>query len=442
MKIDTRWLTVLLTLGLAAFVACSQQAVATRIEVVPAPQFASDNPQSIYAADPNDSWNRIFRALFTRTVKARLSSDFPEAAPFVHFRVQMGSFDLRLSKRTLSQTEIGDRAIDPLYPTFLTNEGALQVFSEPRFSELTDALGEAIHEQRSRSVIERALMQTDIWAAYDIIHSTRRRNKESKNFGNQKSMLLSLLTQFLRKLALTTDQIKSLDNNYLTAVTRKGLPNIFSPESGWLEIEFLDRRSHDVTADFRRATRVFVKPRSTPSNTGAFVEKLKHNQHLDEVEAVGLVIQNLLIDSSGRVVPSMLFSDAQFRFFTNDAKTGEIHTNVIQYELSRRLLLTDPATGGFSVINEKDPAYLSEAGNDYTFAGSIDEAGAPIMVPLRTRCSQCHGQSLTVLLTYSIHYLPPVPTVRILKSSDSERALTVARKKEEREDYKSLLLLR
>ena len=107
-----------------------------------APMFVSNNPQSIYAADPNDSWNRIFRALFTRTVKARVSDAFTEGAPFSPFHVRMGSFSIRLSKEKISRTEIGDRAIEPLYPTFLTATGPLQVFSEPLFTELAAALRE------------------------------------------------------------------------------------------------------------------------------------------------------------------------------------------------------------------------------------------------------------------------------------------------------------
>jgi len=442
MKIDTRWFTIILTFAIVASVACSRRTDAADIEVVQAPIFSSANPQYIYAADPNDSWNRIFRALFTRTVKARLASDFGEGAPFVSFHVRMGSFDLRISKNTVSRTEIGDRAIEPLYPTFFTVDGPLQVLSEPRVSELTTALREAIEESKQRSSVERALMQSDVWAAYDIIYETGRGNEEAETFGKRKAVLLSLLTKFVRKLALTSDQINALNNNYLRAVTGRRLPNVFSMDNGWLEIELLADRSHDHSAGYRRAARVFVKPRLKSADPGEFVEKLKHNQHLEEVEAVALIVQNLLIDSSGRVVPSPVFSNVQFRFFSNDIRTGQIDTEVREYELSRRLLLTDPATGGFAVINQTEPAYLIQSGNDFGFATSINDANAPVVVPLRTKCRQCHGTSLKILMTYSIHYFPPVPTVRILKPADNERALYVSRLKQEREDFKSLFGVR
>lgn len=431
-----RWLPTFGVLMLLCVTSCSRQTAATGDGVKLHPLFTSDNPESIYAADPNDSWNRIFRALFTRTVKARLSSDFPEGAPLVSFTEAMGVSPLRISRATFDRKEIGDRGIEPLYPTFLTVDGPLQVLSEPRFSELTTALSEAIAETRSRSTVERALMQSDVWAAYDIIYATRRGNTE------RKERLLSLLSQFLRKLSLTSEQINSLHSNYQLAVAAKKLPNIFAPESGWLEIELLPRRSHDDAADYRRAARVFLKPRSTPSDPGAFVEKLKHNQHLDEVDSVALVVQNLLINTSGRAVPSPLINDVQFRIFTNDPKKGAITAEISQFELSRRKLLTEPRTGGFVTINPTDPTYLTSAGNDYGFASSIFGADAPIVVPLRTRCSQCHGKSLVTLMTYSIHYFPPVPTVKVLNPAKQERILYVANRKEQRDDFKSLFGVR
>jgi hypothetical protein len=346
---------------------------------------------------------------------------------------------LRISREKFSRTEIGDRAIEPLYPTFLTVDGPLQALSEPRFTELTVALSEAIAESKSRSPVERALMQSDVWAAYDIIYTTGQGTRRNDpGFAERKTTLLRLLNDFVRKLALSGEQIDLLKSNYGLAVMRQKLPDVFSSQSEWLEIELLDRRSHDYSAGYRRAARVFVKPRSVQSDLTAFVEKLKHHQHLDEVEAVALLVQNLLIDSAGRAVPSPLFSEAQFRFFTNDGKTGTISADAKQYELSRRLLLTQPSTGGFVEINQTEPAYLTQAGNDYGFATSIDDADAPIVVPMRTRCSQCHNQLLTTLLTYSIHYFPPVPAVKILDRLKQERGLYVARIKESRDDFISL----
>lgn len=410
--------------------------------VATVPVFVSDNPQSIYAADPNDSWNRIFRALFTRTIRHRLSNDFSEGAPFIDLHgLGLGLNPLRISKEKFSRTEIGDRGIEPLYPTFFTNEGPVQILSEPRFTELTSALREAIDETKDRSPIERALMQADVWAACDIMYRTRRNSPKIKaDQSDPEAKLLTLLRQFVRKLALSSDEIKLLKNNYLDAVNGNKLPNLFAKESGWLEIELLAQRHHEDTAFYRRAVRVFVKPRTPPPDPGQFVESLKQNQHHDKIEAVALVIQNLLIDKSGRVAPSPLFNLVQLRVFKNDPKTGAVSAEPHQFELSRRKLLTEPASGGFVEFSATSHAFLSSAGNDLDFATPIQEADVPVMGTLRTRCTQCHGSSLTHLMTYSIHDFPPVPAVRIL--SDKERALYVARRKEERDDFKSLFAMR
>ncbi len=401
-----------------------------------APVFVSDNPQSIYAADANDSWNRIFRALFSRTVNARVSDAFPESTTFVNFHMRMGSFGLRISKEKLTRIELGDRAIDPLYPTFFTAEGLAQVLFEPRFSQLTAALQHAINEKNNRSPIERALMQSDVWAAYDIIYAAKLGRATVSP--EREAKLLNLLRQFIRKLALNSDEIMSLKSNYLVAVSAGKLPDLFSTESGWLEIELLPHRLHDESASYRRAARVFVKPRQRTSDPRQFLQSLKHNQNHDKVEAIALVIQNLLIDTSGRVVPAPLFTNVQFRFFKNDPKTGETSAQAQQFELSRRKLLTEPMSGGLVEYSETSPAYLSAAGNDYDFASPIDEADAPIVVPLRTRCTQCHNRSLATIMTYAVHDFPPALTTRILKSLDHERAVYVARRKEARDDFNSL----
>ena len=437
-SITTGLLTTILAFASICFIGCSPGTAGANHDDTPHAAFASNDPQSIYAVDPNDSWNRIFHALFSRSINVRVASDFRKDASLVAFHVSMGSFDIRIGKDTVNRTETGDRAIEPLYPAFFTAEGPLQVLSGPRFSALTAALREAIDDGKPRTPIERALMQSDLWAAYDIVFSTGP-DRNDNGLAERKSKLLELLSQLIRKLALSDDQINSLHSNYSTAVNERRLPDILSPESGWLEIELLPNRSHDHAAGYRRAARIFVKPRRRQSDAAGFVEKLKHQQHLDEVEAVALAVQNLLIDASGRVVPSPLLSDVQFRFFTNDPNTGKISATAQEFELSRRQLLTQPSSGGLLEFDSTAPAYLSAAGNDYGFATKIEEANTPVLVPLRTRCSQCHGTSLTSLTTYSFHDFLPVPTVRILNSSADERAWYVAQRKAERDDFKSLV---
>src|SRR4030095_4638230 len=123
---------------------------------------SANDPGLIYSDDPNDPWNRIFHSLFTRKIKARLSDDFPEAAPFVQIRD--GFSRLKGSTRIFERFENGDRPIDPLYPSFFNNAGVLQVLNEPAYSELKTALESALAEKAARAPLDRALMQIDAWA--------------------------------------------------------------------------------------------------------------------------------------------------------------------------------------------------------------------------------------------------------------------------------------
>jgi hypothetical protein len=401
--------------------------------------FTSNNAESVYAADPNDSWNRIFHLLFTRTVKADMSSDFPEAGPFTESEA-MGVTGLRGSTRRFERVEIGDRAIEPLYPSFLSSVGALSILTEPRFSELKVGLTTAISDQNIRPPLARALMQCDAWAAYDIIfRSGNFRTGDDRQIGEHKEVLLSLLAQLIHKIALSSTEIRSLPANYSAAEKVKKLPALFSSKSGWLEIRLLPNREHDFNSAYRRAARVFVKPRQPPENKAKFVESLKDNQHIEELEAVALAIQNLLVDTSGRVVPSSIISDVQIRFFSNNNRRIPAVSEASEYELSRKLLLTHPVSGGLVEFDDDAPAYLAAAGNDYDFATPLFATHAPLVARLQTRCSQCHGTSLKHLMTLSIIPISPVPTVSILDAMNSDQAIYVASRKVQRDDYKSLL---
>jgi hypothetical protein len=96
---------------------------------------ADDRPRPIYAADPSDSWNRIFNALFTRTVRVRLSEEFAGPAPLEPVRV-MGFPALPVSKAASERVESGDRAIEPLdpFPVHIGSNGSPSACSSSRTS--------------------------------------------------------------------------------------------------------------------------------------------------------------------------------------------------------------------------------------------------------------------------------------------------------------------
>ena len=400
-----------------------------------------DKPRAVYATDPQDSWNRIFYCLFTHTVQTRLTSDFTSGAPF--YAVNVTGRHLKASTRTFARIESGDRAIEPFYFLFSGNS-FWQALNEARSSQLESALTEALEEKSQRSALHRALMQSDVWAAYDILSQNFSFEDAAGNeYRQRKSRLKALLARFIKKLALTSQEINTLPDNYAIAVKKHLLPDLFATNGDWMEIEWLPERDHDRMAHYRRAVRVFIKPSAPPLDTRRFLdslrslrpERLNDNKLLDSVV---LLEQNLLINTDGEIVPSRLTNEMQLRRFSKN-EAGKADFEV--HELSRQLFLTNPETGGLRAAEEQEPDYLPTNGNDFDLATSHvnpDGTRAPILAPLRSRCVSCHGDNLQVVRTLNYRIVEPIPPIRQLNPANNDRSRHVAERKKERADFKAL----
>jgi hypothetical protein len=412
------------------------------------PRFGSlpkDEPQAIYHPDPGDSWNRIFYCLFTRTVKTRLSQDFSEGAPFTSARM-MGFPEFRVSASLFERIEGGDGANDPLYPSFFNSAGAAQALMEPRYSMLKRALADALGESRDRPALDRALMQGDVWAAFDILSGYRRIvGPQGESLDERRSELAPMLARFIRKLALTPEEIKRLPDNYAAVSVVHRLPDLFGPRSEWMEIRWFPERLHDESARFRRTARVFIKAASRPANRQAFLNEFREEagEGAGRLAAVALVIQSLLIDSNGAVVPSPITFEVQQRSFIKAGRGNLAPTELGQFEISRKLFLSNPRSGGLVALDDKAGGYLPSSGNDYSFASAqFDRAGftEPVYAALRTRCVSCHGPDIKTIITFAFHTDPePPPPVEQLNRADNKHGNYVAKRKMERDDYKTLL---
>ena len=159
----------------------------------------------------------------------------------------MGTFfPQTASARTFERIESGDRAIDPLYPSFFNSAGVESVLIDPQYQQFKNALQDALSEQAARPPLQRALMQADAWAAFDLLH-------RDWGFGGQlrdrRNELLPMLAQFVRKLALTPEEIAALPDTYAAARRSQALPPLFDESSGWIEVEWFPDREHDRSAD-------------------------------------------------------------------------------------------------------------------------------------------------------------------------------------------------
>jgi hypothetical protein len=407
---------------------------------------ARDEPLPIYNPNPSHPWNRLFHLLFTRTLNVRL------AGRLIGPVFMAGDERAAMSDRTVTRIESGDRAIDPLYPSWLwmgSSEFDMGagggILRDDRFLALVDALQSVAATAETRPAVDRALMQADLWAAYDLLHESgrglfRASSANAEERRQRTAHAMRLLARAIRALALTRSEIEALPDTYAAARRTQDLPDLFNPQSGWIEIRWFAHRMHERAMHDRRATRVFVTPASPPPDEAAFLNRFRegHGEALSALDAVALVIQNLLVASDGTVVPSPITYDVQLRRLRSTPESNE--PEVLQYELSRQLLLASPESGGLRPVDEDAPAYLPVAGNDLSFATASFQGprGQPVLVPLRQRCAACHGPQLDHLITFSmISGAEPPPVVRLDPSRDTQ-AWDVAARKMTHESWKAL----
>jgi hypothetical protein len=406
------------------------------------------SPEPIYARDPNDAWNRIFYFLFSRRIETRLSDEFPEGAPFSEQPLFQSDIipKIHASLRVFERTEIGDRAIDPFYPSLFSSTGSELVLAEPAYSEFVEALQDALNESAPRPTIARGLMESDLWAAHDMFSLSFTLPAE-KDLEQRRQRVVDLLSLLIKKVALTPDEIKTLPDNYAAAVQRHSLPDLFRKDGGWVEVRWFPHRMHDASAGYRRVARIFVKPAHPPQDMRKFLNALPDSTDTPAaLDGVALVTQLLLIDAQGKLQPTKLTTEIQARIFEKTNAGAFKRTTLQVAEISRKLLAQEPESGGLIPEDEAAPNYLSSAGNDYSFAsGQIGSAEPynrpPVQVKLRTRCAFCHGNNdLTFLMSFGIARPPHfrVPPVRQLDAAGHEAADFVMEQKGKQTEFKAL----
>jgi hypothetical protein len=287
-------------------------------------------------------------------------------------------------------------------------------------------------------------MQADLCAVYDALFESedgsRHGREELTDRGNRRERLLALLGQAIHSLALTRDGIDALPANYALARTIHPLPDLLENQE-WLEVEWNPDRLHEQAVQDRRATRVFIKPRRRPGDVQALLDDLGAHEGrlIQPLDSVALLTELLLLDRDGEVTPSHLTYDVQIRRFAPDSEGRPGATQLVVYELSRKRLISGAADGGLTAIDERAPAYLPAAGNDYSFVspqlGIVDQPR--ILVPMQSRCESCHGVNTATLFTFAAH-VPSGAPVRQLVPSDDRHARDVAARRMRRASLKAL----
>jgi hypothetical protein len=399
----------------------------------------------VYSSRPDDPWNQVFALLFTRDFQARFTSDFAERGPFESFPngPVPPTPPLNVSTRKFDRHEDGDRAIEALYPMFLSDQGVRAVLEEPRHGELVRALTAAPSDRMPRTPLARALMQIDLWSAYDRLSPIQGPGGRYSADTPRTSELRSLIATAIGHLALTPAEISTLPDNYEAARVRLGLPDVLHGPAGWLEVTWAPFHVHEAAADQRRVARVFMRPRTPPSDVPSFLKAMTRGDPASGFAAAVLLVSPLLVDSAGHLVAAPLTTDVQMRTFARGGDGG-IAATATEFELSRRDLLSDPSSGGLRRFDEASEAYLALAGNDYEFATPVfgqPSMTEPVVTTLRTRCSVCHGRANTGFMSLSVQDPDRLPPPRALPQPNDERARDVARQKAVRPEFTRLLAL-
>src|SRR4029077_18272887 len=128
------------------------------------------------------------------------------------------------------------------------------------FTKLKRALDDAHRDGTRRSPLARALLQSDLWAAHDVLFATHTSDDVQRERNEE---LLDLLARLIKKLALSTREIQELPDNYSDSHPAFDL---FAKQGGWIEDQYLPDRAHDHAADYRRFERIFLKPASPPAD--------------------------------------------------------------------------------------------------------------------------------------------------------------------------------
>jgi hypothetical protein len=293
------------------------------------------------------------------------------------------------------------------------------------------------------------LMQSDLWAAYDVLFGEIFLADE-KQPGHRRNETLDLLGRLIRKIALTPDEIKALPDNYSVAVEKRSFPDVFGKDSGWIEVQWFPERTHDFNAGYRRVSRVFLKPAHPPRDIQRFLngQRTGQDRTLEDLNGVALVTQMLLIDTEGNVRPTSLATEVQVRLFRKLYAGLYKNTALRVCEVSRRQFVREQASGGLVEEDGSSAAYMGGYGfaeGQPSRANRSDVVGLPVQVKLRTRCAACHGENLAQVNTFAIAicpaHCPPgyrIPEVRQLNPNGTEAAGFDIAEKKKRPDFEAL----
>lgn len=319
----------------------------------------AQNSNTLYDPNPDHSWNRLNEALFVRTA--------PDGKKF-----GVGELDILYwrSTRNLLIGPSRERALAVL-DDFIAKDGE-KLIQEP---------------------LKRALLQRDLWDLFDWSAGTLRTRTPDEERGSR--ALQSRLVLLIRRLALTTNELAALPDNY--AQTEKsnltGLPRGLNESNGdWVQVgisgynDFAAAPTHllhfnghssfsvmlhlpkgreaalaylDEVRSFAKTEPVLVY--STNSSTGSSdsqVQNLELNPRIPQFPINtewALVRRMLVIDQQGQIQPTPITESIQMRRYLQIRRIIQENDNAqkfFEFQLNRRDL-----TGKLRRVTEDEKGF-------------------------------------------------------------------------------------
>ena len=418
--------TISLTLIAIALIGCTsntqppQRTVTPQAtETIPISENLSWN---VYAPDPDHIWNRVFRQFYSRTAADGREYGLGELDPLLWFDT-----------------------------TYLLNgashEQAIHILDEFLMTHAENLIDDPL---------KRAMFQRDLWGVFDWLAF------QSDPYPSGRQALETRLTQIIRRIALTRNQILSLPDNYALAVQSKSFPADYqadNPRAAFLPSDLLDpdgpdsawvpmgreggpiAMSHTDGIPFfgRSVFLVFVRSPAGRTATLDFIQSLNTDPHpiLMPGSDVALVRRMLLIDEQGDLVLSPLIETIQIRHFNPEQIFYE-------FELDRTRLLN----GYPDAFNLKTNLFMLFFSHGDVFEG---DHGPELRAKIPDVCKACHmnvpvvldGGNIQSILSYSRANFPLPDNQRpiLFATTRMDEAQTIINWKLKHHTWKSLKTL-
>lgn len=275
-----------------------------------------------YDHNPRHLWNRLHQTLFIR-----VASD---------------------------GTTYGHDRLDPLF--WGTTKHLLEEPSQRRALNVLDEFLRKDGEKLIRDPLRRAFLQHDLWALFDWSASPHARQSPQ-----ERAELQLRLAQIIRRLALTSEDLKSLPDNYARAVaanTPASLPSgLFIRDADWVNVTVGGEAAPSHTQNFggRSTFHVLVRLPEGRTATLAYLERLssfeppwiyQESPHPSGRSIVmnpsmpqfppgtqwALVRRMRVIDSDGNVRATPIIESIEVRRYVVVPQAGDSHEGSINWQ--------------------------------------------------------------------------------------------------------------